>query len=490
MRLPRFAWRPVGIVTAAVLLLLALTANQYGYHRDELYFRVLGQHPAWGYVDQPPLTPLLARASTALFGDNLVALRLPAILCAALTVVITALLARELGGGTTAQALAAAGISSTFVLLAGHVLLTASPDMVVWTLVILFASRALLRGEPLYWLAAGLTVGLGLYNKQLIVLLLIGLLAGLLIAGPRRELRSPWLWAGVAIALVVGLPNLIYQATHGWPQVTMSRAIAANKGHDDRVFFVPLQLVLLGWPVAPIWIAGLVRLLRDAVWAPVRAFAWAYPVVCVIVLVTGGQGYYTFGLLAFLYAAGCVVTARWVAGRTWRWGWTVAALAVSAAGALVIGLPLIPVTSLGSTPVPAINQTARDSVGWPTYVRQVADAVAALPPADRAQAVLLTGNYGEHGALARYGARYHLPAVYSGQNQLYYLGPPPDSATVVVTVGLGLSNVEQWFASCNQVGTLDNGVGVDNEEQGNPIVVCRQPKRPWRDLWPNFQQYD
>jgi 4-amino-4-deoxy-L-arabinose transferase-like glycosyltransferase len=489
-QIPRFAWRPVGLVTAALLLLLALTANGYGYHRDELYFRLLGAHPAWGYVDEPPLTPLLIRASTALFGDNLVALRVPAIVCATLTAVITALIARELGGGAVAQALAAAGVSSTFLLVAGHVMLTASPDMVVWTLVILFACRALLREQPRWWLAAGLTVGAGLYNKQLVVLLLIGLAAGLLIAGPRRELRSPWLWTGVAVALVVGAPNLVYQATHHWPELAMSKALARNKGHDARLFFVPLQLVLLGFPAMVIWVAGLVRLLRDQAWRPVRALAWAYPVACVLTLVSGGQAYYTFGLLAFLFAAGCVVTARWAGRRRGRWAWTLAGLAVSEAVAVVVALPVIPLSALGATPVPAINQAARDSVGWPAYVRQVAAVVAGLPAADAARAVLLTGNYGEAGALDRYGPRYHLPPVYSGQNELYHLGPPPDSARVVVAVGLGLSFLDSQFAGCTRVGAFDNGVGVDNEEQGNPIAICREPRRPWRDLWPNFQHYD
>jgi 4-amino-4-deoxy-L-arabinose transferase-like glycosyltransferase len=487
--MPRLAWRPVAAVTAVVVLLLLLTADRYGYHRDELYFRMLGKHPAWGYVDQPPLTPLLARAGTALFGDSVVGLRIPAILCAAATVLTTALIARELGGGRAAQALTAIGISSTFLLIAGHVLLTATPDMVVWTLVVLFACRALLRGEPRWWLAAGLVVGVGLYNKQLVVLLLLGLAAGLLIAGPRRELRSAHLWAGVGLALVLGAPNLVWQVAHHFPELTMARAISRDKGPDSRVFFVPLQLVLLGLPATVIWVAGLVRLLRDRAWRPVRALAWAYPVVCAVTLLTGGQPYYTFGLLAFLFAAGCVVTVRWAAGHAARWSLTVAGLALSEATAIVVGLPVIPLSSLGATPVPAINQAARDSVGWPTYVRQIAGAVGTLPAADLSQTVLLVENYGEAGALDRYGPEYRLPTVYSGLNELYYLRRPPENARIVVTVGMDPSFLDRQFASCSKVGALDNGVGVDNEEQGNPVEICRQPRLPWPELWPRFQHY-
>jgi hypothetical protein len=138
----------------------------------------------------------------------------------------------------------------------------------------------------------------------------------------------------------------------------------------------------------------------------------------------------------------------------------------------------------------AVNQTIGDSVGWPAYARQVAAAYQALPASDQAVAVLVTGNYGEAGALDRYGARYRLPTVYSGHNELYRYGPPPESATVVVFVGFDGAGRLGYFESCTDVGTLDNGVGVDNEEQGEPITVCRGRHRPWREIWPDFQHYD
>jgi hypothetical protein len=487
------AWRPVGLIVLADAGLLAATAHQYGYHRDELYFRMLSAHPAWGYVDEPPLTPMLAKVGIAVFGDNLWGVRVPAALFALAAVVVTAMLAAELGGRAGAQAMAAAGASSaSFLLISGHVLLTSTPDLLVWLLVILFAVRALLRGQPRWWLAGGLTAGLGLYNKQLVVLLLVGLAVGLLIAGPRRELRSPWLWAGAAIALVVGLPNLIYQIANHWPEAKMAQAIARDKGQDDRTLLIPFQFLLLGPPLAPFFITGFIRLLRDPAWRAIRAIAWAYPVVIAIVLVTGGQQYYTFGLLAVLYAAGCVVLAR-VATRNGvrhagRIAWIVAAVAVNAVVSIAIALPVFPVRSLPPA-IAAINQTARDSVGWPTYVRQVAEAYRTLPRDEQGHAVLFTGNYGEAGALDRYGRQYGLPPVYSGQNELHRLGPPPDSATIAVEVDEGHRQLAPYFDSCVPVGKLDDGVGVDNEEQGAAIRVCRGRHGSWADFWPDLQHY-
>jgi 4-amino-4-deoxy-L-arabinose transferase-like glycosyltransferase len=479
----------VGTVAVAVAAALAATINGYGYHRDELYFRVLAGHPAWGYVDQPPLTPMLARLGIAVFGDHLWSIRVPSLLCAVATVLLVAALAREFGGGTAVQVLAALGCCSPLVLVSGHLLATATLDLVVWLLVLLFAVRALLRGEPRWWLAAGVTVGLGLYNKQLVILLLIGLAVGLLIAGPRTELRSRWLWAGVGIALVLGAPNLVYQLTHDWPQLKMAGAIARDKGPADRVTLLPFQLILLGPLLTPVWVAGWVRLLRAREWRPARAFAWAYPVLLLLVFLSGGQPYYPIGLVVLFHAVGCVPTVRWATGHALRIGLLAVALAVNVGAAVVISLPVLPERSLPPGLV-AVNSTIGDSIGWPAYVAEVARAVQALPAADRADAILLTGNYGEAGALDRYGPAYRLPTVYSGHNELRRFGPPPDSARVVVVVGIPDINASGWFASCATVGRLDDEVGVNNEEQGAPIAVCRDPRQPWHEVWPRLLHYD
>jgi 4-amino-4-deoxy-L-arabinose transferase-like glycosyltransferase len=448
---------------------------------------VLSQHPAWGYVDQSALTPMIARAGIEVLGDNLWALRIPAMACALGVVALTAVLSAELGGGARAQLLAAVGTSSTFVLVCGHVLLTASVDLVVWAAVILCTCRALLRDQPRWWVGAGLAVGIGTYNKQLIVLLLLGLLAGLLLAGPRRVLGDRWLWAGVGIAVLLSVPNLAYQAINGWPELAMARALAAHKGPDDRVLLVPFQLIVLGLTVVPIWVAGLLAAFRRPLWRPVRAVAVAYPVVLLVVLVSGGQPYYPFGLVAFGYAAGCVVVEQWAYRRPARWVAAWVAVGVTVGVAAVVALPLIPVGSLPPA-VAAANQTARDSIGWPTYVSEVATVYWSLPATDRARTVLLAQNYGEAGALDKYGPDHHLPNAFSGQNQLFSYGPPPDSASVVVAVGY--DSLEQVFTSCTVEGTLDNHLGVDNEEQGRAVQVCREPRGGWAATWPSLRHLD
>jgi hypothetical protein len=159
---------------------------------------------------------------------------------------------------------------------------------------------------------------------------------------------------------------------------------------------------------------------------------------------------------------------------------------LSAVTTLPVALPLIPLAGLGRTTVPATSSVVGDQIGWPVYAREVADVLAGLPAADRAHAVLLTANYGEAGALDRYGFRN----VYSGHNELYHYGPPPDSASVAVVVGIDPDRLTAAFATCVTAGELDNRAGVDNEEQGVPIRVCRGPREPWPALWPAFQHYD
>lgn len=482
---PLFRSHPAAasLVLAAVL---AATNARYDYHRDELYFRML--EPAWGYADQPPLTPLLGRAATALLGDSVWALRVPSVLCMVGVLWLAVLIVRELGGGKAAQALCAWGLAFAGVALAfGHLLSTATVDLAVWTAVLLFTVRALLR-DPRWWLAVGAVAGVGLYNKHLVVLLLLSIGIALLAVGPRGALASKWLWAGAALALVIGSPNLVYQAVNGWPQLEMASAIAEEDGAENRATLLSFQFVLLGTFLVPVWIAGIWALLRRPEWRPVRALAAAYPVLLVIVFASGGQMYYPIGLLIALFAAGCVPAAAWADSRGRRL-LLVAAVALNSAVSAVVALPLIPVADVGDTPVPAMNDSVPDQIGWRTYVDQVEavyrDARGAVPATE--DAAVITSNYGEAGALERYGE--DLPPVFSGHNELHEYGPPPESATLVVTVGIPLGRLSAFFDSCVLAAKLDHGLSVENEEQGRPVGVCRGPVMPWDELWPEFQHY-
>lgn len=486
---PAFAAVPVGIVAAVIAVILFALSSRYGFHRDELYFLVAGAHPAWGYVDQPPLTPIVARAATALFGNTPTGLRVPATLAGAATIIVVALVARELGGGRAAQVLAALSAAvSGFVLAVSHMVSTATFDLLAWVLIAWLALRLLRTGDGRWWLALGAAVGVATLNKYLVGLLVIALVVAVLAVGPRDVLRGRWLVAGVVIAAVLAAPNLWWQATHGWPQLTVAGGISADDGTENRVLFVPMQIAFLSPLLVPVWIAGIRRLWRDPDLRWARSMAVAYPVLCVLVLASGGKPYYALPLLLVLTAAGCEPLVRWARGR-WRVTTVVVAGVVAAVMSAVITLPVLPADSLS---VPnAINEEQGEQLGWPQLTSAVAAGWSAIPAAQRSRAVIFAENYGEAGAIARYGPARGLPKPYSGHMSNADWGPPPDSSNgpVVVVNQEGDQDIGRFFTGCHVVGHVDTGRGVDNEEQGAPVTLCSGTTRPWSALWPSLRHY-
>ncbi len=483
--LPLVAWSVVLGAALAQAVVLTLGSVGYGYHRDELYFRMLP--PSWGYVDQPPLTPLLARLSAQL-GDHPWVLRVPATAAAAGSVVVVALIARRLGGGRGAQMLCAWGYAfGAMPLMMGHLLVTSTIDLLLLALVVLLVLRAV--DEPRWWLAAAAAAGCATYNRLLVVVLAAGLVLGLLVLGPRAPLRSRWFWLGGLLAAVLAAPAVAYQATHDWPQLAMGAALGENNADDVRIVFLPLLLLMLGPPLVVVWAVGVGWLLRGERRGRHGFLVVAFAVMLVFTFVGGAQPHYPIHLLAVMYAAGCVPVAQWLRGRN---AWRVVAVglvALNAAVSCLLALPVISVGRVGDTPIAGVSPLVGDQVGWPAYADQMAAAYDQAGGAG-AGVQVITSNYGEAGAVARFGPRLGLPLAFSGHNSLHDLARPPDGTEVVVLVGGQFGSVEREFASCDIVDRLDNGVGVDNEEQGQPVAICRRPLQPWAVLWPHFKHLD
>jgi 4-amino-4-deoxy-L-arabinose transferase-like glycosyltransferase len=476
--------RTVVLIAGVVALVLIAFASGYGYHRDELYFLAAGHHLAWAYADQGPVTPLIARAMSEIAPHSLTVLRLPSALAATVTVLLTGLLARELGGSRRAEAVAAvcAGAAS-IVLFTGHLLSTSTFDLLVWTAVTWLAVRAVRTGDDRLWPLAGLVLGIGLLNKPLPAFLAAGLLAGVVIAGPRRLLHNPYVLAGAAIALALWSPWIVWQADHGWPQLDVSRSIASGASTSSEPWWaiVPFQVLLVSPLLAPVWIAGLVRLFRDPALREVRFLAWGWVVLAVVFMATGGKPYYLAGLLPALIGAGSVNVDGWLARgrlRVRRLA-LVAALAGSAAVGVTVALPLLPAGS--ADPVIAVNGDVGETIGWPELARTVAGVYRALPR--RGGAVILAENYGEAGAIDRYGPGLGLPRAYSGHNAYGDWGAPPPGSAPVIAVGLDPREAGAELRNCRVAARIDNHAGVDNDEQGKPILVCRAPRRAWSAEW-------
>jgi hypothetical protein len=484
------ASRALSLVAAAVGVVLLAVSGRYGYHRDELYFIACGHHLAWGYPDQPPLVPLVARAMTALDSSSLVVLRLPSVLAAASTVFLTGVVARELGANRRAQLLAAVAIAfSSITLATGHLLSTATFNLTGWTALIALTLHIIRTGRQRLWLADGLLLGVVLMDNDLPVFLAVAVGVGVLVAGPRRLFASPLLWAGAVIAVAIWSPYLIWQAQHHFPQLTIARSIAAGgSGTSAPRWAIPVQqLYLASPPLVPIWIAGLVQLLRSPVLRWCRSFGIAYGVLLVVFVVTGGKPYYLANMFPLLLAAGAAPTLAWFARhRGWSRAW-VAAAAVGAAISAFITLPLVPVGSLHDTGVVALNYDAGETVGWPAYVAEIATAWRSLPPDPHR--IILTGNYGEAGSVDRYGGTWHLPPADGVQNAFWLWGPPPAAATSALALGLTRRQLERTFTSVRRAGRLDNHELVDDDEQHTVLWACSGLRASWPQLWQRLRDY-
>ncbi|MBP2479339.1 hypothetical protein JOF53_008211 [Crossiella equi] len=482
-------WRGVLGMAAAVFVTLLATASLYSYHADELYFRLLGERGwAWGYVDQPPLLPAVVDLSRTVFGDTQLGIRVPAALCAAAIVVLCGLIAAELGGTNRGQLLAVFGVgTSTLVLTFGHWILTSSFDTVATCAVLLFTLRALLREEGRWWIWTGVVCGVALHAKFMVMFLPVCLLLGLLLVGPRKHFLGRHLYLGMGLTLLIGSPNLIYQILNDYPQLQMAQALGELDGADNRAMFATNLLLQLGPLLTLLWLFGLYKLLRAPQWRPVAALGVGYLVATAAALfIEGGRPDYTGGFLLGLLIAGAVAYDRWLGKRTLALVVTSFLLALTTAFQVYLGLPLLPERLLGEWQLASMQH---ESVGWTALVEQTARVYQSLPPAERQRAVFLAENFGQAGALDRYAQDHGIPAdrIFSGHNELHKWGPPPETADVVISLGAAPEQLAKDFASCEVLTRVDNGIAVDNPEQGREISVCRGHKSTWQQSWPAYR---
>ncbi|HEY7857180.1 MAG TPA: glycosyltransferase family 39 protein [Candidatus Nanopelagicales bacterium] len=477
-----WAWAVAGVMFVALLA----TASRYGYHRDELYFIQAGAHPAFGYPDQPPLVPLLCQAMQALAPGSLVLLRLPSALIAASTVVVAALTAREIGGTSRAQLIAAScTAASAFALATGHFVTTTTVDLLSTTLLIWLVIRVVATGSarPLLW--AGVVVGLGAEAKPQVAFVALVLIVALTLVGPRWPLRSRWALAGIGVAVILAAPYLLWQALNGWPQLTVAGNVAGS-AEGGRAGFLPFQLVLVSPLLSVVWIVGLVALFRSL--RAYRFLAVTYLLVAAAYLVGNGKAYYLASLYPALLAAGALPIDRWLSRGHARVRAIAASvvIVISAAVSAVVALPLLPASSLNGSAVLALNPDQGETVGWPDFVSTVASVWHGLPTG----AVIFADNYGEAGAIDLFGPAKGLPAAYSGHNGFSSWGQPPGSRGPVIVLGFDPADAAQYFRGCNITATITNASGVHNDEYDGPVLVCSAPRASWSALWSQLTHYN
>jgi 4-amino-4-deoxy-L-arabinose transferase-like glycosyltransferase len=488
---PPSALRALLIIAALRLLLHTLTNGQYGFHRDELATLDDARHLDWGYVAYPPFTPFLARVALSLFGSAPAAVRFFTALAQCASMVVAGLMARELGGSRRAQIVAALAVAvSPISMSAGHLFQYVSFDFLWSVLLVYFVIRLLNSDDPRWWVAIGAAIGLGLMTRYTIAWLVAGLLVGFLLTPARSRFMSGWLLAGAGVTLVMFLPNLIWQARHDFISIDFLRTIHARDimiGRTDG--FLWKQLVVPAHPFTiPLWIAGLFFYFRKPEGVRYRVLGWTFVAAMVLFTVTRARDYYTAPLYPMLLAAGAVLSDRWA---RWARGLTWAGLAVAFGLGVAFVLPVAPLNSRWFQASINVNGGLREEIGWQELVETIAKIRDSLPIEERAAAGILTGNYGEAGAINLYGGAHGLPQALSHVNSFWLRGygdPPPQT---LIVVGFPQEFVEANFTTCESKGTISNRFGVANEETEDHkyLWVCRGLREPWPEFWQKIKAW-
>lgn len=490
----------------AKLLIQFAGINHYGFFRDELYYMACGEHLAWGYIDQPPLIALIAWFARHAFGDSLFAVRLLPAVAGAAVVFLTGWIARELGGGRFAQFLAALSMLFAPAYLAFDSFLSMNAfEPLFWVLCAWIAIRIVKGGSPKLWLLFGAIAGLGLENKHTMLVFGFALVAGLLISGEGRLFRSKWIWIGGVIAFALFLPNLLWEAGHGWPQIAVVRAGQEFKNYPVGPLRFFLEQILFLQPVElPVWLIGLAWFFAAPGGKHFRFLDWAYLIVMIIFICLHGKSYYPLPIYPILMAAGGVALERlFFAKQRRRWlAWAYCALIVIVGVvSLPFGVPLLPVDTfirysqilpysrtvkMERDPDVALPQLYADMFGWDNMASSVARVYHSLPADERATCAILAGNYGEAGAIDYYGPGLGLPKAISGHNNYFLWGPRNYSGECAIVFGENADRYARLFGDAQLVGTITDEHAMPSE-QGVHVYVCRKPSAPLAILWPNFK---
>ena len=505
----------VFVVAGVYFLVHILTATRYGYFRDALYYLACSEHLDWGYVDQPPLIVALAWMARHTLGTSLRALLFWPALAGAGRIVLTAALARELGAGRFGSALAAmlAATPPVWYVL-DHQFAMNALEPLFWTGCAYVIVRMIKTANLKLWLAFGAIAGLGLENKYSIAIFAFGLLAGLLLSSQRKILFTPWLFAGGAVALIIFLPNLLWNIHHHWPFVELMHNIRAS-GKDialPPLAFLKQQIMMAGPVTFAFWLAGLLFYFFSRNAKPFRPFGWAFVITIGFFLAQHGKDYYSAPAYAIVLAAGAVATERFLAKplfdsrpllrvilKPLAFVWLIAGVLLI----LPVLLPVLPIeqyvklqerlhithssterSQIGA----ALPQYFTDEFNWEEMAQAVARVYHTLTPEEQAKTAIFTDNYGEAAAIDFFGTKYGLPKAISGHQSYFLWGPRSYTGEIVIRVGAPLEPVRSSYESVIVGATIENPYAFSNETR--PILLCRGRKENYQTQWANVKKWE
>ena len=482
-------------IAAIVAMAHMLTNGRYGFHRDELQVLSDARHLDWGFVPYPPFTPFVERIALSIFGLSLIGLRLFSVISQSVAVVVTGLMARELGGGRLAQVTAALAVAlSPLPIFEATEFQYTTFDYLWWVLIAYFVIRLLKTENPRWWLAIGASIGVGFQTKYTMGFFLCGVFGGVLLTRARRYLASGWFWGGMALGFAICLPNLVWQVRHGFISLHFLQSIHKRDVGEGRAdgflsqqFWLCTNLITV-----PLWFTGLLSYMWDRRY---RMLGWMYLIPLALFAISKGRSYYLGAAYPMLLAMGSIVAERWLASlsKVPRRAVEVAFFTGVVAYGLLLSAVLVPWATGGRLMKFALerNGDLREEIGWDDLVRNVAEIRDRLPPDQQKNVGIVVRNYGEQGAIEILGPAYHLPPPISGTNSAWLRGYPEPPPTTLIVLGTSLENAQRRYTLCRLAGHNTNSHGVVNEESRDhpDIFVCGGPRLPWPEFWADFLAY-
>jgi hypothetical protein len=497
----------VALIAAVKLVLHLATTGLfgYGYFIDELYFLACSEHLAWGFVDMPPLFPAVTALIRATLGDSLFAVRLLPALAGAALVLITGLMARDLGGRRFAQGISALAVLTAPLWLALHSIHTMNAlEQLFWAAGAWIVIRIVRDDWQQGWLLFGALAGLGMLNKHSMAFFGVALVVGLVLTPERRALRSRWIWLGGIAAGLLFLPNLAWMVKNHFPHFEMLRNIAAN-GRDvdlDPINFLAQQVLMFNPLALPLWLAGLGWFLFGQEGRRYRILGIAWLAVMAEMFLLDGRPYYPAPAYPMLLAGGGVALERWLAGRRFIKPAYAASLTLSGIALAPLFIPLLPpetliryskATGLSQPRIEnhrlgPLPQLMADRFGWKEMAVEVARIYHALPPEDRARAAIFGQNYGQAGAIDLFGPSLGLPKAISGHLTYFLWGPRDYTGDVMIVLDDDRETLEELFTSVELAGHVSHPYSMPF--QHFDVWVCRGPRAPLAQIWPRVKSYD
>jgi hypothetical protein len=504
----KFLWSRPEIVVLLVPALLKiiiqlLAAPGYGLNGDELYYLACSDHLDWGYVDQPPLSILLLRFDRLVLGDSVLSIRFLPAVAGFFTVLLTGLLARRMGAKRFGQLLAQFCVLVAPLFLAlNHIFSMNAFDVLFWTTALYIVVLILNNGSQKLWIWFGLIAGLGLQNKISVLFLGFGLVVGFLVTNQRRQLITPWIWIGAVIAVLLIVPNLIWQINHDWPTIEwMHNARTQKMVALSLPAFLIEQVILMQPLTVFVWAIGLFSLLLFRFLDRYRSLGWCYLAVLAVFIVQGGKAYYLGPIYPLLFAAGAIAIEQWIA-RQWIRTAIIVVLLSSGVVTAPLGLPLLPVegfmkysealglhASSGEKHAEGkLPSFFANMFGWQKLTAVIDTVFHALPSEDQARCGVFCQNYMQAGAIDFYGRQYGLPHAISGHNNYWLWGMRGYSGDVLIVLGGDPRDLLKSFEEVTERGRFTDEY-IQPMHSNLPIYVVRKPKAPLAPQWPRVKSY-